>query len=109
MLPSRRPASTGVAVRCRDGEFEFGCELFRVLIARGATGLPAGDIAQALSVPSSTLLFHLSALERAGLVQATRQRRHMVYAARIARMRSVVVFLTEACCGGQPSLCGDPR
>lgn len=86
---------------------ETRLELFRVLIARGATGLPAGDIAQALSVPGSTLSFHLSALERAGLIQATRQGRQMVYAVRIARMRSVVAFLTEACCGGQPGLCGD--
>lgn len=86
---------------------ETRLELFRVLIARGATGLPAGDIAQALSVPGSTLSFHLGALERAGLIQATRQGRHMVYAVRIARMRSVIAFLTEACCGGQPGLCGD--
>lgn len=86
---------------------ETRLELFRILIARGATGLPAGDIAQALSVPGSTLSFHLGALERAGLLQATRQGRHVVYAVRIARMRSVIAFLTEACCGGQPGLCGD--
>ena len=81
--------------------------LYRHLIAYGATGLPAGTLAASLGLPASTLSFHLSALERAGLVQATRQGRQIVYAVRIARMRSLLVFLTETCCAGQPGLCGD--
>lgn len=81
--------------------------VLRTLLARGPSGLPAGDLAAALSVPASTLSFHLSALERTGLVQSTRQGRQIVYAARIDRMRSLIVFLTETCCAGQPGLCGD--
>ncbi len=81
--------------------------LYRHLIARGATGMPAGDLATSIGVPASTLSFHLAALERAGLVQATRQGRQIVYAVRIARMRSLLAFLTETCCAGQPGRCGD--
>jgi protein-tyrosine-phosphatase/DNA-binding transcriptional ArsR family regulator len=82
-------------------------DLMRLLMAAGSTGLPAGDIAARLAVPSSTLSFHLSALERAGLTHATRQGRQIVHAVRFAGLRQLLAFLTEACCAGQPELCGD--
>jgi ArsR family transcriptional regulator, arsenate/arsenite/antimonite-responsive transcriptional repressor / arsenate reductase (thioredoxin) len=86
---------------------ETRLDLMRLLIAQGASGLPAGVIAARLAVPSSTLSFHLAALERAGLTQSTRQGRQIVHAARIAGVRQLLGFLTEACCGGRPELCGD--
>ncbi len=79
----------------------------RLLIARGPSGLPAGDIADRLGLPASTASFHLSALERAGLVQSTRQGRQMIYAARFVALRALLAFLTESCCAGRPELCGD--
>ena len=82
-------------------------DLLRLLLAEGAKGLPAGDLGARLGVPPSTLSFHLSALERAGLTQSTRQGRQIVHAARIAGLRSLLGFLTETCCGGQPEICGD--
>jgi arsenate reductase len=82
-------------------------DLIRLLIARGSNGLPAGDLAARLSVPSSTLSFHLAALERAGLTQSTRQGRQVVHAVRFAAVRGLLAFLTEACCTGHPELCGD--
>ncbi|MBU8539107.1 metalloregulator ArsR/SmtB family transcription factor [Falsiroseomonas tokyonensis] len=82
-------------------------ELMRALLAAGPSGLPAGEIGTRLGVPASTLSFHLRALEQAGLVAATRQGRSLVYAAQVARLRGLVAFLAEACCGGQPALCGD--
>jgi ArsR family transcriptional regulator, arsenate/arsenite/antimonite-responsive transcriptional repressor / arsenate reductase (thioredoxin) len=86
---------------------ETRLDLMRLLIAQGASGLPAGEIATRLTVPSSTLSFHLAALERAGLTQSTRQGRQIVHAVRIAGLRRLLEFLTEACCGGRPELCGD--
>jgi protein-tyrosine-phosphatase/DNA-binding transcriptional ArsR family regulator len=86
---------------------ETRLDLMRLLIAQGASGLPAGEIAARLAVPSSTLSFHLAALERAGLTQSTRQGRQIVHAARIAGVRRLLGFLTETCCGGRPELCGD--
>lgn len=82
-------------------------ELMRGLLAAGPSGLPAGEIAARLGVPASTLSFHLKALEAAGLVAATRHGRSLVYAAQMARLRSLIAFLAEACCGGEPGRCGD--
>lgn len=82
-------------------------EMMRALLAAGPNGLPAGGIATRLGVPSSTLSFHLRALEQAGLVQATRQGRSLVYAARIAALRALFAVLGEACCDGVPGRCGD--
>jgi protein-tyrosine-phosphatase/DNA-binding transcriptional ArsR family regulator len=86
---------------------EVRLNLLRLLMAAGPNGLPAGDIAARLGLPGSTTSFHLSALERAGLTQSTRHGRQIVHAARIAAVRSVLLFLTETCCGGRPELCGD--
>jgi ArsR family transcriptional regulator, arsenate/arsenite/antimonite-responsive transcriptional repressor / arsenate reductase (thioredoxin) len=86
---------------------ETRLDLMRLLLAEGASGLPAGEIATRLSVPSSTLSFHLAALERAGLTHSTRQGRQIVHAPRIAGLRRLISFLTETCCGGRPELCGD--
>ena len=81
--------------------------VLRLLIAAGPTGLPAGEIAEKLGLPGSTTSFHLSALERAGLTQFTRQRRQIVHAVRIHALRDLMLFLSETCCGGRPELCGD--
>ena len=86
---------------------ETRLDLMRLLIAEGATGLPAGEIATRLAVPNSTLSFHLAALERAGLTLSTRQGRQIVHAARLIGLRQLLGFLTEACCAGHPELCGD--
>jgi ArsR family transcriptional regulator, arsenate/arsenite/antimonite-responsive transcriptional repressor / arsenate reductase (thioredoxin) len=82
-------------------------DLLRFLISEGLSGLPAGEISNRLGVPSSTLSFHLAALERAGLTHSTRHGRQIVHAARIAGVRRLLGFLTETCCGGRPELCGD--
>jgi len=79
----------------------------RLLIECGPSGLPAGDIADRLGLPASTTSFHLSALERAGLVLSTRQGRQIVYAVRFVALRGLLAFLTESCCAGRPELCGD--
>lgn len=86
---------------------ETRLDLFRLLLADGPTGRSAGEIAEALGVPASTLSFHLAAMEREGLVQATRQGRRIIYAARVMRLRELLGFLTETCCAGQPGRCGD--
>jgi protein-tyrosine-phosphatase/DNA-binding transcriptional ArsR family regulator len=86
---------------------ETRLDLMRLLIAEGATGLPAGEIGARLAVPSSTLSFHLAALERAGLTQSTRLGRQIVHAVRLIGVRRLLTFLTETCCAGHPELCGD--
>lgn len=79
----------------------------RQLATRGASGMSAGEIATHLGQAPSTLSFHLSALEQAGLVQSTRQGRQIIYAVRFSGLRALFSYLTETCCGGRPDLCGD--
>lgn len=86
---------------------ETRLQLMRLLATRGASGMAAGDLAAALRQAPSTLSFHLSALEQAGLLQSTRQGRHVIYAVRFAGLRALFSFLTETCCAGRPDLCGD--
>lgn len=82
-------------------------DLMRALLAAGPEGLAAGVIAERLGVPASTLSFHLRALEGAGLVAPTRHGRSLVYAAQLMRLRSLIGFLIEACCGGDPARCSE--
>lgn len=69
--------------------------------------MPAGELADKLSMPASTTSFHLSALEKAGLIENVRQGRQIIYSVRLDVLRELLGFLTEACCGGRPELCGD--
>jgi DNA-binding transcriptional ArsR family regulator len=80
--------------------------IFRLLVQQGPSGLPAGEIALRLAVPSPTLSFHLKELGRAGLIQATRQQRHIIYATDYPGMRSLIDFIMRDCCQGRPELCG---
>lgn len=82
-------------------------ELIRLLASAGPSGLSAGDLAAKLGQVPSTLSFHLSALEQAGLLQATRQGRQIFYAVRFTGLRALFGFLTETCCAGRPDLCRD--
>lgn len=81
--------------------------VFRLLVIAGPHGQAAGDIADTIGLPASSLSFHLAHLKRAGLVIATRDGRSLRYAADFAAMRGLVDFLTENCCQG--SVCGPER
>ena len=98
-----KKAAAGFAVLAQ----ETRLKLVRLLAARGASGMAAGEVAAALRTAPSTLSFHLGALEQAGLVRSTRQGRHIIYAVRFAGLRELLSYLTETCCGGRPELCGD--
>ena len=74
--------------------------VFRLLVVAGPQGRAAGDIAETVGLPASTLSFHLAHLKRAGLVSAAREGRSLHYAADFAAMRGLVDFLTENCCTG---------
>lgn len=79
--------------------------LFRLLVEAGPAGLAAGEIAERLDVPASTLSFHLSQLSNAGLLVSLRQGRSILYSADFEAMQALVDFLTQSCCGGRPELC----
>ena len=79
----------------------------RLLVAQGPSGLPAGEIAERLGVPASTLSFHLKELANAHLVRSWRVQRQVFYAADFAGTRELLTFLTRDCCQGHPEICGD--
>ena len=70
--------------------------LIQNLQEAGPEGLPAGEIAEALGVPPSTLSFHLRALEDAGLITPQRQGRQVLYASAPAAFAALVGFLGGA-------------
>jgi len=81
--------------------------LIRQLAQNGPTGVAAGDLADALRMPASTLSFHLAALVKAGLVSSSRSGRNIIYSVRFSGLRALFGYLTETCCGGHPKLCDD--
>lgn len=84
---------------------ETRLDIFRYLVQIGPAGLPAGQIADHLGLPSATLSFHLKTLQHAGMVVRQRQSRSLIYAANFARMNSLLAYLTENCCAGDPQHC----
>ncbi len=83
-------------------------QAFRLLVAAGPSGVASGVIAEELNVAPTAMSFHLSALERSGLVAARREGRNVFYAVEFEKVRALLAFLTEDCCGGRPELCGAP-
>lgn len=79
--------------------------IVRALVKAAPNGLAAGDLAEAIGAPASSTSFHLSALERAGLLTSRRESRSIVYQASLHSIRELVLFLLEDCCGGQPDIC----
>jgi ArsR family transcriptional regulator, arsenate/arsenite/antimonite-responsive transcriptional repressor len=73
--------------------------IYRMLVERGPQGLPAGEIAERLDMPPSSLTFHLQHMLHAGLVTQRRLGRQLIYAADFAAMNGLVSYLTENCCG----------
>ena len=75
-------------------------EIFRLLVRAGGDGLPAGQIASELKVPTTTLSFHLKELKSAGIILCSRQGRSLIYRPDFSIMGEMVNFLTAHCCAG---------
>lgn len=88
---------------------ETRLDIYRLLVRTGTNGLPAGQIAQAIGLPSATLAFHLKELRNAGLARYRREGRSLIYVAVYPTMVALLAYLTEACCQGDPAACGLPE
>lgn len=80
-------------------------QVFRLLVRAGPDGLAAGEIARATGALPNTLSSNLSILAGAGLVASRREGRSIIYTAAYDRMRELLAFLMEDCCGGAPEIC----
>jgi len=81
---------------------ESRLQIFRLLVQSGPDGLCVTDIGEQMGIAAATLSFHLKELNRAGLITARKESRHIYYAPDFAAMNSLITFLTENCCGGVP-------
>lgn len=79
--------------------------VFRLLVQRGPAGTPAMEIGRLLELKPSTVSGHLAVLKRAGLVTAERNHREILYAPCYDAVNSLVRFLLQDCCGGNPAAC----
>ncbi|MCO6414744.1 metalloregulator ArsR/SmtB family transcription factor [Siccirubricoccus sp. KC 17139] len=79
---------------------EHRLAVYRLLVAAGPDGLPAGGIAERLGMAPSSMAFHLQTLLHAGLVSQRRVSRQVFYAMVPEAVNGLVAYLTENCCGG---------
>ncbi|RYD15663.1 MAG: transcriptional regulator [Lysobacteraceae bacterium] len=78
---------------------EHRLALYRLLVQAGPGGLAVGELQARTGIPPATLTHHLHALRRAGLVVDARDGRSITCHADYARMKALLAFLTENCCG----------
>ncbi len=79
-------------------------EVFMLLARSPEKGLSAGEIAKRLQLAPSSLSFHLSQLERAGLLSARREQRKIFYAVNPSGTRELLGKLVHTCCADRPDL-----
>ncbi len=80
-------------------------QMVRALVVAGPDGMAAGALGEAVGASSSSASFHLSHLERAGLVQSRRESRSIIYTANYDGLSGLVEFLMRDCCQGRPEVC----
>ena len=78
--------------------------IVRYLVGCGEAGASAGDVGSKVNATSSRASFHLSALERAGVITSERQSRSIIYRANLENLGGLVSFLLDDCCGSDPNI-----
>jgi ArsR family transcriptional regulator, arsenate/arsenite/antimonite-responsive transcriptional repressor len=91
----------GLAARCLA---ELGnltrLDIYRLLVRAGPAGLNITEIQTRLTIPASTLAFHLRGLVGAGLVLQEKIGRVVICRAKYRQLDAVIEFLREECCKG---------
>ena len=84
---------------------ETRLEILRLLVPVGQKGMAAGAIGARINASASRLSFHLQAMGQAGLLTSLRQSRNVIYRVDYDRLRHLVQYLTNDCCGSHPAVC----
>lgn len=79
--------------------------VFRLLMRRCPDALPAGEIAQALTLKPSTASVYLAALTQSDLITQRRDGTRLLYSANLGAATEVVAGLFFDCCRGRADLC----
>ncbi|WIV50436.1 helix-turn-helix domain-containing protein [Marivivens sp. LCG002] len=79
--------------------------VFRLLMRRYPTRVPAGAIASALGIKASTLSVYLGNLRSTGLITQEREGTSLTYAADTTAAGHLVDYLVDDCCRGRGALC----
>ncbi len=79
--------------------------VFRLLMRRYPDAVPAGDLAQALEMPASSLSATLAQLRQAGLIRQDRRGTSLLYSADVAGAGGLMTYLAADCCRGRADIC----
>lgn len=82
--------------------------MFKLLMRRYPDQVPAGEIAEALTLKASTASVYLSALTKADLISQQRDGTRLLYSVNLNTARDVVSDLFVDCCRGRADLCSPP-
>ncbi len=77
---------------------ETRLKVFKLLVEYGRDGLIPGKIAEKLKIPDNTLSFHLSHMNKAGLVTSKKNGRSVTYFANADMIEGLISYLRENCC-----------
>ena len=79
---------------------ETRLKAYHQLVQAGSAGLQAGQLADTLEMPPSSLSFHLKELMNADLLESKQEGRYVIYSIKFPSMSALLDFLTENCCAG---------
>ena len=73
-------------------------KIYRMLVRAGDPGISVGKLQSRLSIPASTLSYHLKSLMIVGLISQDRDATTLLCRANYPVMRGLVGFLVAECC-----------
>ncbi len=83
---------------------ETRLRIVRHLVTRAEAGDSAGAIGEVVDAAPSKITFHVSALERAGLVSSERVSRQIVYRINFEQMGRVLNYVLTDCCANNATV-----
>lgn len=83
---------------------EIRLRIVRHLVTKGNDGDSAGAIGSIVDAAPAKITFHISALERAGLVSSERVSRQIVYRMNFDQMGLLLNYLMSDCCNNNETV-----